>query len=509
MPNIRSDRPTQPWRPSSVTVFPVKRTKTRPRSGPAKTAWLLRWRVDGLEFWKQFANAADAQAWAKNLVVGDGKDWYFDPRARRFRAPSEEPASSVPDTPEVGTPPPPVAVEAITVFELTERYWARKWPSLEPKGREELARYLNRLRRYFVTEKPSRAEAAGLDMYLHTLSLSVRTTPAADSKVQLGEDWLRSHSTPVAGIGRPELEAFLAHHRPSQRDPSRQVSPASERRMAADLRQVWAWAVRTELLADNPWDRVELRTRDTGRRARTGSAALSADAEVVLSPDQVRQLACCCVFAGSWDGRVLCFVLVMGLCGLRPSEAIGVVVGDLDLPPSGTGWLTARRNHRRASGRYLDEEEDEDWGPLKGRGLDESRRVPVPEELVRLLREHLRLFCPGAGPADLVFHRRGRPFNLEVFGRQVWAPARSAMFPLRPDLAADSPLQPKLARLRRHDLRHSACSTWLRAGVDVSVCQRWSGHKRLSVFLDVYQGLIPGREEAGARMVEAHLDHRG
>lgn len=66
-----------------------------------------------------------------------------------------------------------------------------------------------------------------------------------------------------------------------------------------------------------------------------------------------------------------------------------------------------------------------------------------------------------------------------------------------PSLAPDGPRQPKLSRLRHHDLRHAACSWWLREGVDTTVCQRWSGHKTLSVFLDIYQGVAPGREDEG------------
>ena len=73
------------------------------------------------------------------------------------------------------------------------------------------------------------------------------------------------------------------------------------------------------------------------------------------------------------------------------------------------------------------------------------------------------------------------------------------MFPPRNGLAPDDPRQPKLSRLRRRDLRHAACSWWLREGVDAVVCQRWSGHKTLSVFLDIYQGVAPGREDEGVR----------
>ena len=36
------------------------------------------------------------------------------------------------------------------------------------------------------------------------------------------------------------------------------------------------------------------------------------------------------------------------------------------------------------------------------------------------------------------------------------------------------------------------------------MCQRWSGHRTLSVFLDIYQGVAPGREDEGVeRLVGA------
>jgi integrase len=87
----------------------------------------------------------------------------------------------------------------------------------------------------------------------------------------------------------------------------------------------------------------------------------------------------------------------------------------------------------------------------------------------------------------------------------VWEPACATLFPRRPDLAADDPRQSKLSRLRRHDLRHAACSWWLREGVDAVVCQRWSGHRTLSVFLDIYQGVAPGREDRGVQRLEQSL----
>jgi integrase len=194
----------------------------------------------------------------------------------------------------------------------------------------------------------------------------------------------------------------------------------------------------------------------------------------------------------------------MAMCGLRPNEGVGLLWDDVELPADDSaGWLTVRRTRRKVATRWLDPEEDPDWGPLKDRDLAETRRVPVHPLLVGLLREHRRLF--GEGPDGLVFHHHGRAVELSAFSRDVWEPARERLFPSRTDLPPDSPRQPKLSRLRRHDLRHAACSWWLRSGVDATVCQRWSGHRTLSVFLDVYQGVAPGREDEGVRALVSSL----
>jgi hypothetical protein len=61
-----------------------------------------------------------------------------------------------------------------------------------------------------------------------------------------------------------------------------------------------------------------------------------------------------------------------------------------------------------------------------------------------------------------------------------------------------------LGRLRLHDLRHAACSMWLNtSGIEVRVACEWSGHKRLSVFLDIYQGLMPGSQASAKAKLDA------
>jgi len=492
------------WVPQTFSVRKPRRGQTTDRrTGAHRPYWELRWFVDGTELRQRFQRAADANEFALVLQDGFRAGWAYDGAARQFVNPTLAREPAPPDEPELATAS--GSGMAPTVLEWTETYWAEKWSSLEPNTRSDLSRYLNRARRHFVDTAPRGDEADAVDAYLRKASLSVRE-PFRTDITQVGEDWLRHHSLPLAGVGRDQIEQFLTENRVNKRYADRQVSPATERRMVADLKQCWARAVERDLLASSPWDKVRLRNRaPSGVRLRTGKDALVADADLVLSPEQVFHLADACVTEGSWDGSVACFVLVMGLCGLRPSEAVGLILGDVDVTGEGPGWITVRRSHRRIPARYLEDEEDPEWGPLKGRDLADTRRVPVPTKVAARLCDHLATFCKGAATHELVFNRQGRPYSLDVFGGEVWAPARRSLFPPVATLDPASPLQPKLSRIRRHDLRHSACSLWLRSGVDVTVCQRWSGHKRLSVFLDIYQGLIPGREEAGIALLETAL----
>ena len=482
----RASGPVDPWVPDTLSILPIARRTTRAR-GTAKErpCWDVRWRVDGLEFQRRFLRAAEANVFAESLRDGRLRGLPFDPVAKRFKSPQQLPSSP-----------------RDTVFSWTAEYWSQKWATLEPKSRSELARYLNRTRGHFVSTPPAGTTAEAVADYLAHASLTVQSKPLTEAQAA-GESWLRQHSLPLERVDRDAIAGLLAHYRRTHRDPTRQTSPATERRMVADLKQCWKRALVEGRIDTNPWDSVVARTRTV--RASARSTELAAAAEMVLSPEQVVELADRCVTEGSWGECVRSFILVMGLCGLRPNEAVGLLVGDLDLSEDGLSWLTVRRTHRRVPERFRDPEEDPSWGPLKGRDLAATRRVPVPGFVASALRTHVAEFCVDAAPTDLVFQHRRRPFDLSAFSTDVWAPARASLFPLIEGLDPESPLQPKLTRLRRHDLRHSACSMWLRAHIDVTVCQRWSGHKRLSLFLDVYHGLIPGRQEEGVRLLEEHL----
>lgn len=496
-PGAQLDRPTEPWVPKQVVIHPVGKSKLTRRQGKAVRCWDVRGTVDGWPYFRRFTqpdgSAERARAWATQLVRDFDKGWAYDPSARCFVEPATAAASE---------PLQPTVLDC--ALEFLDRKWEVAW---EPKSRQAAVRALKRACTHLVHDDAGDPPVKEVSAYLDAVLCAAHRRPEAlDPDSARGEAWLAARSLRMDEVTWQQLEALVVRFRRNQHSPGKRVSQATERRFVADLKQFWADAAARHHFT-NPWPAVQ--TMDRLARRRNGRGVQAVDRELVLSPTQVTLLAVACGACGSWGLEVVAFVLVMGFCALRPNEAVGLMVGDLDLPAEGPGWVRAKRTRRPVGDRWLEPGEDAEWGPLKDRDIAESRRAPVPAWLVPVLRTHLELFRPGATGRDLVFAHLDRPYELSVFDREVWQPARANLFPKDPGLRDDDPHQPKLSRLRRHDLRHAACSLWLQAGVDVKVCQAWSGHKRLSVFLDVYQGILPGREAEGLRALDAALGSQG
>lgn len=490
-----------PWVPRTFQAWVVKQARTervRDRaSGEMQRrkvdCWDVKGKADGVQWFKRFHKAGLAETWRERAERDFARGLPFDLKTKQFVEP-EAPTGPV----------------APSVFTLTELYF-RQHPEWEPNTKTGAARSFNRARRWLLVPgaEPSPDELLAVEDYLdHASFLPSHLVARTSDRQRSGQAWLETHSALADSLSSTQIEAFVTRFELNQRNQDKRVSAATLTRYLQPLRACWTWAVSLDdvPIDRNPWVVVRPRRKVKGKTTvTTGRAGLAVDADMVLDVPQSLALAEACVTEGTWGGVVECFVLVMALCGLRPGEAAGLLSEDIELPASAEpGWLVVRRNHRPTQDRWLDADEDPEWGPLKDRDLAESRRVPVPSLLVTKLRQHGELY--GDGPGGLVFHRNGKAVDRDMFARNVWEPARSKLFPRRANLAPADPLQPKLSRLRQHDLRHAACSWWLREGVDAVVCQRWSGHRTLSVFLDIYQGVAPGREDEGVRRLERGIN---
>jgi integrase len=128
---------------------------------------------------------------------------------------------------------------------------------------------------------------------------------------------------------------------------------------------------------------------------------------------------------------------------------------DCELPASGWGRIHLAKTTPEVGKRYTDSGALHDSKGLKHRPDDEVRPVPIPPQLVTLLRWHLGEFGT-ASDGRLFRQPNGRIVGSSTYS-QVWQAAREIAF--TPAQVA-SPLAGC-----PYDLRHAAVSLWLNAGV--------------------------------------------
>lgn len=471
-------RPSEPFQPASLNVYGVyPRTrpvlvrdgKTGERRSKTERVFDARYVVDGREYRYGFKQRGWADDFVRSLQEGHAKGWLFDPTARRFVAPEPEPRGASED-------------EGPSFFAHAVECVARKWPAWEPASRRNAQRDIARACLYLLRiEAPelSPADRAAADEFLRRAALMV---PAERDGVDTSWGaWFGAWSRPLRQIDDEDLQGFLEDVRTRAADgTARPLADSSLRRTRAVVRGVFSSAQRRRLIDWDPWTAVETEpTRDHEQ----------VDPDLVMDLRQVFELAKVC---GQRVRGAEPFVLTQGLCAPRPGEAVELRRRDVDLVD---GHLTVRGTHSEVPSRFFAEGESRQR-PMKGRGARARRRVPLPTVLVEILREHLAGEV-GEGPDALLFTTpSGAQLNLSNFHRDVWQDARTAVFP------AGSPLR----AIRRHDLRHSAITAWLNAGVPLKTVQSWSGHKTASVVLDTYLGVLRGDEALGRTRFEAALN---
>jgi len=171
--------------------------------------------------------------------------------------------------------------------------------------------------------------------------------------------------------------------------------------------------------------------------------------------------------------------------GMRPGEYLGLRWQDLDLK---TGLVTVQRTLVKTGDGYrLDEPK-----------TDRSRRtIPIPASVVEALRRHKaeqlerRLKLGGAWEQpDLVFTNELGGFveRQNLLHRHFRSALKAAGLPVT---------------LRLYDLRHTAATLLLAAGVHPKVASERLGHASITMTLDTYSHVMPTMQrEASDKMEE-------
>ena len=269
---------------------------------------------------------------------------------------------------------------------------------------------------------------------------------------------------PLARLSAADVEralsAFLVSgrpERPAKRTRGRQnaagISPQSVRHIRTTLRRALADAVRDGL---------------TGRNAAADSRPpyLPHRPIAYLSARDLTKL-----LDGTADDAFGPIYALAATTGLRLGELLGLAWGDVT-----DGTLTVRRALARGYGNA--------WQLAEPKSARSRRTIPLPARArlaIETQRTRQRFARNAAGTAwqdrdGLVFTDAiGRPLDPSRVSRE-FSKARDRL---------------GIPRVRFHDLRHSAATTLLAAGVPLAVISEWLGHSGIAITASAYAAVVP------------------
>ena len=272
----------------------------------------------------------------------------------------------------------------------------------------------------------------------------------------------------LSSLTEDDATDLLAGMRKPTRKRPHGYSGSTMQAVVLPLSQILDYAVRRGIIATNPLDRL-----DRGQRPRKSRAEMRC-----LSTEEIARLL------DATDDEAMRTLLALSIAtGLRQSEALGLRWADLDLTANAlrVRWQLGR-----------------DGKLAEPKTPQAQRVVDLAPSLVSGLREH-RLRSLRSHDGDYVFcSADSSPLHYRAAVRALDAAAKRAK--LNPE---------GVAKLRWHDLRHSAASALISAGLNVVYVSRQLGHSSPSITLNVYGHLFDRErhaEQAGTAM-DAVLGH--
>lgn len=278
------------------------------------------------------------------------------------------------------------------------------------------------------------------------------------------ESLLRLHVRPVLGtkslMSIEPLDIQKVYHGMMERE----LSPRTVHYTHAVLQSAFRQAVRWKLIAHDPCEGVEL------PRLRRKEMA-------VLNVEQCRDF----LAAAKSSQHYAVFALAI-TTGLRPSEYLGLKWSDVDWQ---RGAISVSRTLQRVGDEWTFDETKR----------KRSRRVVKLQhwisELLRVMNEQRDASPTDSIASDLIFRTAtGNPINKRNLATRHFRPILE---------------RAGLPKIRLYDLRHTAATLAVAAGVPVKVVSEQLGHSNIAFTLDVYSHVLPHMQDEAAAKVEGLL----
>lgn len=381
-------------------------------------------------------------------------------------------------------------VRDISWYQHARNYVELKWDHSPATTRCNLAEAMATVTLALVKDTKGMTDHKIVRRVLYTWAFNVNRwaeEPSAD--VQAILRWVEHKSVPTSALSdrvlvRRALDAC------ARRLDGKTAAGSVIARKRAIFHQSLGFAVDAELLAENPIPSLRWKAPERVDE--------ELDPECVPDPEQAAALLASVRAQGARGRHLEAFFGCIYYAASRPGETVGLTLRDCELPRRGWGLLRLRESRARSGTAWTDSGEAHDRRGLKHRFRKAVRHVPIPPELVALLRWHVIRF--GTTPDGRLFRTaRGGMVQESGYG-EVWARARA-------NVLAPGELTSKLAK-RPYDLRHAAVSTWLSSGVEPQLVAERAGHS-VAVLFRVYAKFLKGGNDAANAKISARLRGQG
>jgi integrase len=379
---------------------------------------------------------------------------------------------------------------SMTWYAFALKYLAMKWPHAAPNTRNGINEALTAVTMALLDERPGQPSEELLRKALRNWAFVLPGPGERELPTEVANvlHWVAKASRPLSDLGDAAIGRAVLDSLRLKLDGTA-AAAETVRRKRRTLVNALHYAVDLGEFKENPI---------TSIRWKKPKVVGEVDPRVVANPVQARSLLTAVSYVGGYGrarGRRLVGLFACMYYGaLRPAEAVGLTNADLKLPEMGWGTLLLNRTRPSVGKQWTDSGETHDDRGLKNRPAEEVRLVPVPPQLVTLLRQHLDMFGT-AEDGRLFTNERGGVVGSSAYYR-VWQEARALALP---PAAVASPLA-----ARPYDLRHSALSTWLNSGVDPTEVAERAGNS-VEVLLSRYAKCLDGRQEVANRKIEELL----
>ncbi|MER5662423.1 tyrosine-type recombinase/integrase [Streptomyces mirabilis] len=375
----------------------------------------------------------------------------------------------------------------LTWYDFALKYLAMKWPHAAPNTRDGINESLTSVTIALLDDRPGRPSAPLIRQALRNWAFVLPGPAEREAPTEIANTlrWIAKASRPLHDLADPVTAREVLDSFKIRLD-GKSAAAETVRRKRRTFVNALHYAVDLGEFRENPLTAV---------RWQKPKVSSEVDPRVVVNPQQALSLLHAVSYVGGYrrarGRRLVGLFACMYFAGLRPAEATGLAEADLTLPDQGWGTALLHRTRPSVGKQWTDSRESHDDRGLKNRPAEDVRRVPVPPQLVAILSEHLDTFRTAAD-GRLFYSEGGGVVASSTYSR-AWQEARTLALP---PAAVASPL----AR-RPYDLRHSALSTWLNAGVDPTEVAERAGNS-VEVLLGRYAKCLDGRQEVANRRIE-------